>query len=111
MVRRTAFDQVGGMDAGFFLYWEDADLCRRLKNRGWRTVYLPHVSVVHRGGRGSRQSAARSLRAFHASAFRYYWKHSSVMGRLFAPLVFAGLQARLAFTLVWLELSAGETER
>ena len=37
MIRRRAFDEVGGMDEQFFLFWEDADLCRRLRDAGWRT--------------------------------------------------------------------------
>ena len=36
MIRRDAFDAVGGMDEGFFLYWEDADFCRRVARAGWR---------------------------------------------------------------------------
>ena len=41
MIRRAAFDAVGGMDERFFLYWEDADLCKRLRDAGLATVYHP----------------------------------------------------------------------
>ena len=51
MVRRAAFEDVGGMDEGFFLYWEDADFCRRLRDRGWTTAYNPAISVTHLTGR------------------------------------------------------------
>jgi GT2 family glycosyltransferase len=97
IVRRDAFDNVGGLDEGFFLYWEDADFCRRLKEAGWRTVYLPSAVAVHIGGRSSRHAAAASLEAFHRSAFRLYRKHAGPAGRLLTPLVYAGLQLRLAF--------------
>ena len=53
MVRRTAFESVGGMDERFFLYWEDADLCFRLKRAGWSTVYNPVATVTHLTGRSS----------------------------------------------------------
>jgi GT2 family glycosyltransferase len=96
MIKREAFDAVGGMDEGFFLYWEDADFCRRLKQAGWRTAYNPAVTATHAGGRSSRHAALSSLRAFHRSAFRLFWKHASPAARLMAPLVFVGLQARLA---------------
>lgn len=100
LVRRTALEQVGGLDEGFFLYWEDADLCRRLSGCGWRIDYNPEVTVVHSGGRSSRHASKRSLIAFHRSAYRYYWKHCSAKGRLLAPLVLLLLQGRLALKLL-----------
>ena len=96
LIRREAFDAVGGMDEGFFLYWEDADFCRRVTRAGWRTVYVPTVQARHTGGRSSRHASAASLRAFHRSAFRLFWKHSTGPRRILAPLVFAALQGRLA---------------
>jgi GT2 family glycosyltransferase len=96
LVRRDAFDAIGGMDEGFFLYWEDADFCRRLKHAGWRTMYLPSASATHIGGRSSRHAQDASLEAFHRSAFRLYRKHAGPAARLLSPFVFVGLRARLA---------------
>jgi len=101
MVRRRAFDAVGGMDPGFFLYWEDADLGRRLKNAGWTTYYCPDVEVTHTVGRSSRHVPVRSAVAFHLSALRYYWKHSSAISRLLVPFVAIGLGVRLVLLLSW----------
>ena len=97
MIRRTAFEQVAGMDEGFFLYWEDADFCRRLKQAGWRTVYLPDVTSMHIGGRSSMHASDPSLVAFHRSAYRLFCKHASAPARTFAPLVYLALRARLMF--------------
>jgi GT2 family glycosyltransferase len=95
LVRREAFDAVGGMDEGFFLYWEDADFCRRLKQAGWKTAYYPEVVVTHIGGRSSRHATDASLEAFHRSAFRLFWKHSGSFTRVLAPVVFLALRMRL----------------
>jgi GT2 family glycosyltransferase len=96
-VRREAFDAVGGLDEGFFLYWEDADFCRRLKHAGWRTTFVPTAGVTHVGGRSSRHAQDASLEAFHDSAFRLFRKHSGTATQLLTPLVYAGLRLRLAF--------------
>jgi GT2 family glycosyltransferase len=96
-VRREAFDAVGGLDEGFFLYWEDADFCRRLEYAGWRTMYVPTAGAVHVGGRSSRHAADAALEAFHQSALRLYRKHAGPAGRLLTPIVYAGLRLRLAF--------------
>jgi len=48
LLRRAAFDQVGGFDPRIFLYGEDVDLSWRLRARGWRVVYRPRTAVVHR---------------------------------------------------------------
>jgi N-acetylglucosaminyl-diphospho-decaprenol L-rhamnosyltransferase len=100
MIRRTAFDLIGGMDAEFFLYWEDADFCRRLVDAGWQTAYYPAAGVTHLCGRSSRSSAV-SISVFHDSVFRYVRKHGGVLTRLAVPLIFVGLKARL-FAALWL---------
>jgi GT2 family glycosyltransferase len=107
LVRRSAFDALQGMDERFFLYWEDADFCRRLKAAGWKTVYDPSIEIVHTGGQSSRHAARSSLEAFHRSAFRLYWKHAGLPGRLLAPVVFVGLEARLAVMKRWVRQSGG----
>jgi GT2 family glycosyltransferase len=99
MVRRRAFDAVGGMDEGFFLYWEDADLCKRLRDAGWTTAYHPGSTITHLCGRSSCNSA-RSTVAFHRSAYRYFRKHSGAVGLLAAPIAFAGLSLRLGMKLL-----------
>jgi GT2 family glycosyltransferase len=100
MVRRDAFEQVGGMDEQFFLYWEDADLCRRLRREGWLTLYCPPASVAHVTGQSSERAPSNSLVAFHRSAYRYYHKHGGRLARLFAPCVFLALQLRL-WMMLW----------
>jgi GT2 family glycosyltransferase len=95
LIRRSAFEQVGGMDERFFLYWEDADLCKRLAQRGWRVLYFPAVAVTHVGGRSSIHAYRESLAAFHASAYILFRKHSSLVLQVFAPLVYVVLQVRL----------------
>jgi len=75
LIRRTAFDAVNGFDEGYFLYWEDADLCRRLRDRGWKTRYVPRAIVVHPGGASAATDSAFATREFHRSAYRYFATH------------------------------------
>jgi hypothetical protein len=53
LVRRSAFEQVGGFDERYFLYGEDLDLCRRLRNADWRLVALPSEFARHQSGASS----------------------------------------------------------
>jgi GT2 family glycosyltransferase len=100
MIRRAVFVELGGCDERFFMYWEDADLCRRALAAGWKTMYEPAAEVVHHTGRASRHAPVRSLVAFHRSVFHYYWKHGSVGARVLSPLVAMGLAGRLVIRLV-----------
>jgi GT2 family glycosyltransferase len=104
MVRRQAFESVGGMDDQFFLYWEDADLCFRLKRAGWSTVYNPSVGITHLTGSSSALAQKQALIAFHRSAYRYFRKHGGRVARAAAPLVFLALQVRLFLKLASLQL-------
>lgn len=68
--RRSAFRKIGGFDTRYFMYMEDADVCRRLKLSGWKTVLQPATSVVHDAQRASRRSL-KHLRWHLASALRF----------------------------------------
>lgn len=75
LARRAALHAVQGFDERYFLYWEDADLCRRLRNRGYEVRYVPGATAVHRVGQSSRSARAVAVRAFHESAYLYYATH------------------------------------
>jgi GT2 family glycosyltransferase len=72
LLRRDALAEVGGFDEGYFLYWEDADVCRRLRRAGWQVRYSTVSTVVHDVGQSSRNAKALANREFHRSAYRYF---------------------------------------
>jgi len=75
LARRDALAIVKGFDERYFLYWEDADLCRRLRTHGYHVRFVPGATAIHRVGQSSRTAKRASLRAFHDSAYLYYATH------------------------------------
>lgn len=71
LLRRRAFEQVGGFDEEYFMFFEDVDLGERLGAAGWVNLYVPQVTVTHIGGTSWRSRPAPMIRAHHASAWRY----------------------------------------
>jgi GT2 family glycosyltransferase len=72
MVRRTAIDRVGLMDERFWMYGEDLDWAKRIKDAGWRVVYYPEVSVLHVKRASSRQSKRARIEFYRAMLIFYY---------------------------------------
>ena len=77
LIRRDAFERVGGFDEGYFLYFEDADLCRRLRLEGGQVFYHPGFSAVHRRGGSALGSAGRVRLAYRQSQLRFVGRHRS----------------------------------
>ena len=77
LARREALQKVNGFDERYFLYWEDADLCRRLRAVGCHVRYVPGATAIHRVGHSSKTARAASIRAFHDSAYLYYVTHNA----------------------------------
>jgi len=50
LIRGAALDECGVLDPGYFMYYEDAEFCRRVRGRGWEVVYAPAARAMHRGG-------------------------------------------------------------
>jgi N-acetylglucosaminyl-diphospho-decaprenol L-rhamnosyltransferase len=94
LVRRSAFDEVGGFDEGFWLYGEELDLCTRLRDAGWKVLASPALEVVHVGGVSTGRS--RRTHVMHSQGvYRYYRKHRAAgWRRATLPLARAALRAR-----------------
>jgi N-acetylglucosaminyl-diphospho-decaprenol L-rhamnosyltransferase len=93
-VRRRTLEEIGGMDERFFMYFEDADLCRRAREAGWLVYYLPQIEVSHHSGASS-GDRSRAIWNLHKSAFLYHRKYGphGPLG-LYSLLTLAGLTSR-----------------
>jgi len=101
LLRRSAFDEVGGFDPAYFMYFEDLELCRRLSRAGWQSVYVPSAVVTHVGGAATRLAKPTMLKAHHRSAYRYI--ASEYAGLRWLPvrlLLGGGLVTRYLLSLV-----------
>jgi N-acetylglucosaminyl-diphospho-decaprenol L-rhamnosyltransferase len=82
LVRRSAFEEVAGFDERFFLYYEDEDLCRRLRARGWRVAVAPEVRVKHAVmGMQADESSQEPAAAYERSRAVYHQIHSGPLLR------------------------------
>jgi N-acetylglucosaminyl-diphospho-decaprenol L-rhamnosyltransferase len=94
-LRRSALDEVGGWDEGFFMYLEDVDLCTRLTGAGWRVAYEPGGAVLHLQGVSTARHPYRMIVEHHRSAARFAAKHWHGVRRLLLgpAIVFLALRA------------------
>lgn len=97
MFPRPAFDGVGGWDAGFFMFNEDVDFCRRLHGAGYRVVYHPQATLYHTVGVSKHASASLIVQR-HRSMWRYYRKHLR-RGAVVDAITAGGIAVRGAFML------------
>jgi N-acetylglucosaminyl-diphospho-decaprenol L-rhamnosyltransferase len=74
MLRGETFRAVGGFDEGFRMYFEETDLCRRLRGRGHAIALCPAARAVHRHGASTRQTSVRQVE-YYLSYVRYFRKH------------------------------------
>lgn len=85
LIRREVIQQIGFMDEGYFMYFDDVDYCRRVNQAGWQILHWPEARVVHlRGGSGSVKAdmaARRRPRPYlYASRSRYFAKFYGIAG-------------------------------
>jgi N-acetylglucosaminyl-diphospho-decaprenol L-rhamnosyltransferase len=105
LVRRSAFEHVGGFDESFFLYAEESNLATRLRRHSWRILFEPAAEVVHRGGASGGDALFGQL---HEGLTQYVARHQGPTAARLARFVLkAGAAARYAISL----LTPGERGR
>lgn len=82
MIRREAFEEVGLLDEGLFMYGDDVDWCRRARNAGWDVFFYPGARAIHDRGKTTAPYPVRFAVAQQRSVLRYWRKHHSRLGVL-----------------------------
>lgn len=75
MIRRDALNALGGWDGRYFMYFEETDLCYRLRRSGQTVLYTPACTVVHHGGRSTAAVHEKMSVAFYCSQSYFYRRH------------------------------------
>jgi hypothetical protein len=103
LVRREVYGQVGGFDERFFMYSEEADWLRRMKDAGWEAIFVPEARVTHLGGASGAREEARISRHFFESLDYYERKHHGLAGLIaFRLAMIVGCGMRM---LLWAAVS------
>lgn len=74
LIRREVFQEISGFDPQFFLFFEEMDLCLRVKKAGWRIFLEPEAKIIHLGER-STTDGETTKKIFRQSRFYYFQKH------------------------------------
>lgn len=74
LLRGAAIREVGSLDEGYFMYFEDVDYCHRLADANWQVLAVREVAVTHAGGRGSTGSSRLPADGGEAPLLRYFHK-------------------------------------
>ena len=74
LLRISAIDTGETLDESFFMYFEEVDLCYRIKQAGWRIEFVPNSNITHLGGQSSKQVPLKRIMLFK-SMLRYFRKH------------------------------------
>ena len=81
MARRSAVDEVGGLDERFFFYMEDVDWCRRFHEKGWKVFFVPEAVAVHHGGASTANAPLKYVIQYHRANLMYWDKYYGMLGR------------------------------
>jgi GT2 family glycosyltransferase len=77
MAGRQILEKAAGFDEKFFLYFEDIDLCYRIREQGLRVIYVPEARVFHAGGVSTSGAPYFSRLEYRKSQLYFYKKHNS----------------------------------
>ena len=94
LVRRSAFESIGGFDESYFMYVEDVDLCWRIGRSGWSVAYVPGAEVTHLQGLSTDLHPYRMILEHHRSLLRFAGRSSTGWRRVLLPLVAVGVAVR-----------------
>jgi len=101
LIRKSVFEHIGCFDERFFMYYEEVDLCYRLKSKGHRTVYYPDSEIIHLGGKSTDQIPAKTRFIMLRSLLLYFRKHSPHISFVMLSLLFkVGVLSRQTYELL-----------
>lgn len=104
MLKKSTFDKIGGFDERFFMYFEEQDLCLRIKKIGLKVVYTPNATVVHLIGK-SLTDKDRIKSYFQKSRYLYVSKHFGIVKALITEFFLRAVTSSNVFILLLFSFS------
>lgn len=89
MLRNQALEDVGIFDETFSMFFNDVDLCYRIKNAGWKIYFYPDAQVVHHKGASTGKAKRRMIWLSHSAFFNFLKKHKTGAGNRLLLLLFS----------------------
>ena len=77
MLRRAALEDVGIFDENFAMFFNDVDLCHRIKKGGWKIYFYPEAKVIHHKGASTKKAKARMIWLSHLAFYKFFKKHKT----------------------------------
>jgi len=87
MIRRKIFEKINGFDENFFLFFEEIDLCKRVREAGWKIFFQPKAKVIH-FWQGSTPQNKKIKKIFQKSRFYFFKKHYGIFTAIFLEFFF-----------------------
>jgi len=75
MLRRETLEEVGAFDEDFSMFFNDVDLCYRIKEAGWKIYFHPDGQVIHHKGASTRKAKRRMIWLSHLAFYKFFRKH------------------------------------
>jgi GT2 family glycosyltransferase len=101
LIRRSLLDQVGLLDEGYFMLFEEVDWCYRVKRAGWQIWFTPTARVKHHYGQSIKQVKTKMILSSHRGLFRFWQKHYQGNRWYLSGIAYLGLM-----TLAYLRIFA-----
>src|SRR5229473_3655171 len=103
LVRTEVIRKVGLFDPRFFLYYEEIDHCRAVRDAGWRVIYYPHTQVTHIGGESAKTEGAitdigRQISSLQIESELLYFRKYFGLGGVLASIVLSLLADAISIT-------------
>jgi len=105
LLRRATLEDVGILDENFAMFFNDVDLCFRIKKSGWRIYFYPEAKVIHHKGASTRKAKVRMIWLSHLAFYKFFKKHKAGLANrlllflFLIPLVFSAWVRILRFHL------------
>ena len=89
LLRRAALEDVGIFDENFAMFFNDVDLCYRIKKGGWKIFFYPEAKVIHHKGASTRKAKARMIWLSHLAFYKFFKKHKTGLTNRLLLFLFA----------------------
>ncbi|MDD2889666.1 MAG: glycosyltransferase family 2 protein [bacterium] len=115
LIRKTIFNQVGGMNERYPIFMNDVALCYDVKEKGYKAYFCADTNVIHYHGASTRKMGRKKIIEWHWSMYRYLKDHSSntFLRTLYGTLLFSSATLRVLFSLLfsWIGVLFSRTKK